>query len=156
MSWRTVGVLLAVALVLLAVASVLPGPDVVAVEPPRGLDRTAQQACTDLHSLLPTDVDGRERRETSPISEQTAAWGSPAVALRCGVVRPAGLTSTSEVVEVDGVGWFLTERPREYVFTTVGRMPYVEVWVPGSTPRDRAAAPLVDLALAISETIPRD
>jgi len=53
------------------------------------------------------------------------------------------------------VEWFLTERPRAYVFTTVGRTAYVELRVPASTPRDRATAPLVDLAPAIDAALPR-
>lgn len=75
--------------------------------------------------------------------------------LRCGVARPAGLTATSQVLEVDEVEWFLTERPGAYVFTTVGRRTYVELRVPLSTPRDQATAPLVDLAPAIRSAVPR-
>ena len=51
--------------------------------------------------------------------------------------------------------WFLTERRRAYVFTTVGRTAYVELRVPRSTPRARATAPLVDLAPAIAAVLPR-
>jgi len=106
--------------------------------------------CARLQDALPDEVDGRERRDTEPASERTAAWGDPPLVLRCGVPRPAGLTPTSEVLEVDGVEWFLTERPRAFVFTTVRRRPYVEVRVPRSTPREQATAPLVDLADAVS------
>jgi hypothetical protein len=106
--------------------------------------------CARLHEALPDEVDGRDRRDTEPASRRTAAWGDPPLLLRCGVPRPPGLTPTSEVLEVDGVEWFLTERSRAFVFTTVRRTPYVEVRVPGSTPRERATAPLVDLADAVN------
>jgi hypothetical protein len=76
------------------------------------------------------------------------------VVLRCGVGRPAGLTSTSEVVEVDGVEWFLSEPAPPYVFTTVGRGTYLQVRVPGSVPRAQATAPLVDLAAAVKRSFP--
>jgi hypothetical protein len=103
-----------------------------------------------VHHALPEQVDGRDRRDTEPASDRTAAWGNPALVLRCGVPRPAGLSPTSEVIEVNGVGWFLAERKAAYVFTTVGRRTYVEVRVPASTPREQATAPLADLAEAVS------
>ena len=101
--------------------------------------------CARLATRLPTELDGRDRRDTDPPSPRTAAWGDPAVVLRCGVGRPAGLTG-SEVVVVDGVGWVLAERARAYVFTSSDLATYVEVSVPRSTPRTAATAPLVDLA----------
>jgi hypothetical protein len=125
----------------------------VSVRPPA--DGPAAQPCAALHRSLPEELDGRERRETSPASQLTTAWGDPAVVLRCGVDRPAALTATSEVLEVDGVEWFLEERPAAFVFTTVGRTPYVQVRVPTATPRERAVAPLVDLAGPVEETLPR-
>ena len=97
---------------------------------------------------LPTELDGRERRDTDPTSSRTAAWGDPAVVLRCGVERPAGLRG-SEVVVVDGVGWVLAEHPGAYVFTTSDLATYVQVRVPRSTPRTAATAPLVDLAAPV-------
>ena len=124
-----------------------------AVRPPA--DGPAAQSCAALHRSLPEELDGRERRETSPASQLTTAWGDPAVVLRCGVDRPPALTATSEVLEVDGVEWFLEERPAAFVFTTVGRTPYVQVRVPAATPRERAVAPLVDLAGPVEETLPR-
>ena len=56
---------------------------------------------------------------------------------------------------MEEVEWFLTERPRAYLFTTVGRTAYVELRVPRSTPREKATAPLVDLAPAIVAALPR-
>lgn len=127
------------------------GQPTLTVAPPRG----GNEACVRLHHRLPDDLDGRDRRDTSPVSRWTAAWGQPPLVLRCGVGRPAGLTATSQVLEVEEVEWFLTERPRAYVFTTVGRTAYVELRVPRSTPRTRATAPLVDLAPAIDAALPR-
>ena len=75
--------------------------------------------------------------------------------LRCGVPRPRGLTATSEVIEVDDVGWFLEEGPAAYVFTTVARTTYVEMRVPARTPRAAATAPLVDVAAAVAASIRR-
>ena len=123
----------------------------VRVTPPPGPDPAA---CARLADALPDELDGRNRRDTEPASARTAAWGNPAVVLRCGVPRPPGLTATSEVIEVEDVGWFLDERPRAFVFTTVGRSTHVEVRVPGATPREQATSPLVDLAGPVAAAVP--
>ena len=109
-----------------------------------------------MHSALPDRLDGAERRATAPESPLTAAWGDPAAVLRCGVPRPAGLTPTSEVLEVEGVEWFLVDGPAGYSFTTVGRRANVELTVPAKVPRSEATAPLVDLAPAIVAEDPAD
>jgi hypothetical protein len=111
--------------------------------------------CGRLHDALPRSLDGRDRVGARPSSTRTAAWGDPPVVLRCGVDRPAGLTATSQVVEVDGVEWFLTEPAPPYVFTTVGRSTYLQVRVPRSVPRSAATAALVDLATAVGTSLPR-
>jgi hypothetical protein len=117
---------------------------------PRG---QAGQACAALVSAAPARVSGQPARSTSPVSRFTAAWGEPAVVLRCGVPRPAALRPSSQCFEVDGVGWFATvgDRPAPQgpysgtlTFTTIGRTANVEVTVPGSD--QPAADALVDLA----------
>ena len=108
--------------------------------------------CGRLHHELPDSLDGRDRRDTEPASARTAAWGTPPVVLRCGVPRPDGLSAGSELIEVDGVSWYLAEPSPPYVFTVVDRGTFVQVRVPRSVPRDRATAPLVDLADAVQET----
>jgi len=141
----------AAALLLLAVAVQCSGPQSLTVRPPDG---APGDPCTALHAALPEQVNGEGSRPTRPDSDRTAAWGDPAVVLRCGESRPAGLRPTSEVIEVEGVGWFLTERTRTYVFTTVGRPTYVEMRVPTGIPREQATSPLVDVAAAIREHVP--
>ena len=89
-------------------------------------------------------------RATTPASPLTAAWGDPAAVLRCGVPRPAGLSPTSDVIEVEGVAWFLVESAKGYTFTTVGRTANVELTVPAQVDRSEATAPLVDLAAAVT------
>jgi hypothetical protein len=108
--------------------------------------------CARLADRLPDELDGRDRRDTAPSSSRTAAWGDPAVVLRCGVDRPAGLTGKEEIV-VDGVGWVLAERRAAYVFTTAELGTYVQVRVARETPRASATAPLVDLAEPVAATL---
>jgi hypothetical protein len=112
--------------------------------------------CGQLDDALPSKVDGRHSVTVTPASRLTAAWGDPAVVLRCGVPRPRGLTRTSEVIEVDRVSWFLDETDDAFVFTTIDRVANVEVRVPTSVPREDATAPLVDLARPVIESLPTE
>jgi Protein of unknown function (DUF3515) len=143
-------VALAVPAVLLAGCS---EPPAVAVTP-ADVTIDARVYCQHLDVLLPSRLDGRRTIPTTPSSRYTAAWGDPAVVMRCGVTRPAGLTRTSEVIEVDRVDWFLVETDDTYVFTTVNRATNVEVSVPTSVPRTEATAPLVGLAPGVRAAIP--
>ena len=73
----------------------------------------------------------------------SAAWGKPAIVLRCGVAAPPGLTPTSECLEVNGVGWYAEEATGGMIFTTIGRAAFVEVSVPTKYAPESGA--LVDL-----------
>jgi hypothetical protein len=110
--------------------------------------------CARLHAGLPSSLAGRGARDVMPSSRRTAAWGSPAVTLRCGVQRPAGLRKESQLVVVDGVGWYLRSDDAPYVFTAVDRITYVEVRVPLGVPRSEATAPLADLAAPLKSALP--
>jgi len=125
----------------------------VSIDVPTARGAAARQ-CSALHARLPGEVDDRSRVKTHPASDLTAAWGSPPVALRCGVPRPQGLKPTSEILEVNGVEWFLRESARGYAFTSVGRAVNVEVLVPPSVDRTEATAPLVDVADAVGQVPP--
>jgi hypothetical protein len=125
----------------------------VPVTPPAAA--AAAPGCATLHGALPTTLDGRASRVTTPRSTSTAAWGDPALVLRCGVRRPAALRLTSELIVVDHVAWLPEDRPQWYVFTTVGRTAYVELLVPRSLPREDSTAALPGLAAAVSSSVPR-
>jgi hypothetical protein len=79
---------------------------------------------------LPEQLVGQHQRETDPESALTAAWGDPAITVRCGVPDPAALTAASDLFRVDGVAWFPEELTSGYVFTTYRRHTNVEVTVP--------------------------
>jgi hypothetical protein len=130
-------------------AGCAPGPVEV---PPPAPDPRAAAACTRLHAALPDVLDGLSRRGTSPASELTEAWGSPAVVLRCGVPTPRELRPTSQLFTADGVDWLPVEGEHAWTFTATGRIALVEVTVPKD--HDPAVGPLVDLAPAVSEALP--
>lgn len=142
---------------LLALAGLVPvallaagcGDGAVEIQPPRP-DAATTRLCEGLR--LPEKVHGRSRRDASPGSPLTAAWGSPAIALRCGVPRPPGLRPDTRLSTVNGVDWFGQPSDRPVTWTAVARQAYVEVTVPAkySPPGDV----LIELGDAIKTTIP--
>ena len=65
-----------------------------------GASSTASlDACTQLTADLPEQVAEQKSRSTAPESPLTAAWGEPAILLRCGVPRPEALTAASRAGE---------------------------------------------------------
>lgn len=134
-----------------AMAAVACAVDRVVVPVPR-TDPTTLRWCRALHDRLPYRVKGAPRRPTRPDSPQVAAWGSPAIALRCGVNRPRALTPTSELVVVDGLPWLPEPPNRPTRFTTYGLRAYVELTVPPAYAP--AGEVLGELGPAIKATIP--
>jgi hypothetical protein len=110
--------------------------------------------CAALHTRLPAKVNGLPRHDLKPESVLTAGWGDPSIVLRCGVPRPAVDRSTStDGVDVDGVGWSIEQRPGGgFRLTTTLRKAYVEVTLPKKYAGD--LGPLTDLAGAVKQTIP--
>jgi hypothetical protein len=108
------------------------GPGAVTLTPtpsPSGADRAG---CLRLASSLPGTVGvGLHRRTVKPASPFTAAWGSPPVALSCGV---SGLARSYRpdvtLAEVDGVGWFTEDVGDRVRYSTPTRLPQVVVTMP--------------------------
>ncbi|GAA3197102.1 hypothetical protein GCM10010468_08070 [Actinocorallia longicatena] len=105
---------------------------------------------------LPSSVDGQKRRDTDPASPYVAAWGSPAIALRCGVPRPSGSDGLiGQVVEINGLQWMPEEGDRPATWTLVGRKAYVEITIPGKyTPEGRPAGDVLTEFTAPLSTLP--
>jgi hypothetical protein len=107
-------------------------------------------ACAALVDAVPDKVLTASRRNTTPASELTAAWGDPPIELACGVSPPAGMaTAQSQCFEVNGVGWYAEQAQNGYVFTTIGRKLYVELSVPDDYAPEANA--LTDLSDAVSK-----
>ena len=92
-------------------------------------------ACSALVRDLPKGVADQQRRHVDAGDGYAAAWGDPAIELRCGVPRPAGFDKFSACQRVNGVDWFVPEsqqtgKPTDITMTTVGRVPRVEVRLP--------------------------
>ncbi|MET0296196.1 MAG: DUF3515 family protein [Microbacterium sp.] len=96
----------------------------VALEPAEDAGNTA---CADLIVRLPGTVDGEKRRWTD--AQATGAWGDPtAVILACGVTPPG--PTEARCITLGGVDWVVDEsRAPQYLVTSYGRTPAVEVLI---------------------------
>ncbi|MFF5448412.1 DUF3515 family protein [Streptomyces sp. NPDC012888] len=142
---------------LLAVAGCAPGDADVRVEPPPAPPAEVAKLCAALHGELPDRVAGLARSGTEPRSELTAAWGGPAIVLRCGIPKPAAMADPKqEGVHVNGVAWLLEELPDSagggFRFTTGMRLAYIQVYVDEAHAKD--AGMLVGLSDAVARTVP--
>lgn len=108
--------------------------------------------CAALQEALPDTVDDAVERDVDPPSEYAAAWGQPAIVLRCGVPMPASYSPDATLYDIDGVGWLLDEGDGGSFFTAADREVLIEVAVPDDYAPE--ANVLADLAPAILETVP--
>jgi hypothetical protein len=117
--------------------------------PPAAPDASTA-ACTDLLSRLPDRVLDRARAEVG--TEGVAAWGDPAIVLRCGL--PASGPSNDPCLAVNGVDWTLSDDGDPVRFRLFGRTPGVEVTVPraGASQPAGALAPLADAVRPLPST----
>src|SRR5690606_4308595 len=109
--------------------------------------------CARIVLALPDSLDGQPRHTTS--SQATRAWGEPldAVTLRCGVPVPAPTTATcttADDLQGHAVDWVSVEDETGWTFTTYGRHPAVEVFVPASVVAERSTSFLLELGPAVS------
>lgn len=113
--------------------------------------RSERTACAGLVKALPDHVSDQAERKTRG-SELGAAWGDPAIVLRCGVGKPAGYDKFASCQTANGVDWFVpekmvTDQSADVVLNTIGRRPAVELRLPAEY-RPPAAA-MVDVAGAV-------
>ncbi|NUU24197.1 MAG: DUF3515 family protein [Streptomycetaceae bacterium] len=126
----------------LTLVSVLDGDDPVKVKLPRPPDDVRariEKVCKDLDAQLPSEVLGHGARKTVPDSKLTAAWGNPAIVLRCGVPKPVSLRPgdpnydpEQNALGANGVDWtfeFLG-KDKGVRLTTLHREVNVELTVP--------------------------
>ena len=126
------------------------GKEPVTIDSPR-VDAATETACRALLGDLPTTVDGQDKRLVSPADALGAAWGDPAIVVRCGVGSPAGLTRFSACDEANGVGYFLpptqvADDSATITLTTLEYDPRLEISVPSDYRPEGVAAAMAQLA----------
>jgi hypothetical protein len=109
----------------------LPG---VTVAAPPAPDKATQAACVKVFAKLPVQLGGLAPRRTETDSSFVAAWGNPAIVLRCGVSKPAtfGSPAAAALVDVNGVLWQPDPQQKQTVYTSVDRSVYIEISVPAN------------------------
>lgn len=136
-------------------ASPTPGHVLPALSPSAPqVNAAAQGPCTKLLTTVPVELGSLAPRvvHPQPDSAFVVAWGDPAVVLRCGVGRPAGLSpgSADFVLGANGVNFLHTAQGKTQVFTAIDRAAYIEIQVPASY----SQPPLGPLADAIAKALP--
>ncbi len=106
--------------------------------------------CKALFADAPRRVADQERLDVP--DQVAAAWGDPAIIVRCGVEKPDALKPSSRCFDVNGVGWLAETTADGYLFTTIGRRFHVSVEVPKAY--DPAADALADLASSVKKHDP--
>jgi hypothetical protein len=129
-----------------ASAAALPS---IKLAPPPALSAGQQQACQELISALPTNLGDLPARPVESSSPYVAAWGEPAVTLRCGVARPPSFVATADVQQINGVSWFAERRGSTTAWVVVDRPVYVEVLAPAAD----ASAPVARLSTAVTAAL---
>lgn len=118
------------------------------------------EACSAFAADLPASLAEMDRVEIEPADALAAAYGDPAIVVRCGVPVPEGFDLTASCETANGVGYFIpdeqyTDQGLDIVLTTAGYEPRVEVHVPAkyrpnAVPAAMAAlAPLVKANLTL-------
>jgi hypothetical protein len=117
----------------------------------------ADAPCTTLLGDLPTAIATSDGTLAGRPAQSTwtyvAAWGQPAVVLRCGVPRPAALTVNSGafVIAVDNVNFFQSKSGSNFIYTAIDRAAYIEISVPTSY----SQPPIGPIASAIATALPQ-
>ena len=123
----------------------------ISVAPPPS-NAAAAAPCTKLLSALPVSLNGLASRPALSTSPYVVAWGQPAVVLRCGVGKPAGLVPGSDklTINTNGVFYWVEPQKKQVVWTAIDRAAFVEVTVPAVY----QAAPMSAISDAISRALP--
>jgi hypothetical protein len=143
------------AVVLLLVAGC--GNDPVPI-PARPVAAHDLRACRRFIADLPDAIGDRQWRLTVPAAPLGAAWGDPAIVLRCGVTVPKSFNRFATCEEANGVGWYVpdsqaTDQSADVEMTAVGYRPIVTVTVPAEQRPEGPAAAMAALAAAVRKDL---
>jgi uncharacterized protein DUF3515 len=126
---------------------------VVPVPAPAATSEDCVRLAKDLPGTLPSG-DRRLERATlaEPAPAGAVAWTdrrSDPVVLRCGLEKPAELTSTTNLRFLSGVAWLPVEGTGKTTWYAVDRPVYVAMTVP----TDAGTGPLQDISAAITRAL---
>lgn len=128
------------------------GPVAVAAAPAPG---ASGRYCTALMPALPGRLVSQDRRPLADSQPGVAAWGDPAVILRCGLMDPAELTCSSELMQFTdasggSVAWLRLSDPSAVTYIAVDRPVRIAVTLPAGT----GPGPIQQLSQVIAARLP--
>ena len=123
-----------------------------------GVSASGRSACAKLVAALPEKLADQARRTVTG-SAYAAAWGDPAIVLRCGVSRPKSFRSDPCFTR-NGIGWSIPGKQADdlgddLVMTLAFRDPIVQVQLPAHYRPDGPSEVMADLdAVVRADTAP--
>ena len=116
-----------------------------------GLSASTLVDCRALKGSLPEQItSGAHQRTAEPVSDTTAAWGDPAITLRCGVTKGS---PEDDPYTFNDVHWAMHDTGASRTWTTTDRKVNIAVQIPDDY--SSQAELLGGLARAITTTLKR-
>nr|WP_281367219.1 DUF3515 domain-containing protein [Nocardioides kongjuensis] len=120
------------------------------------LSRADQAACDAFTADLPATLYDEERVDIEPADAPAAAYGDPAIVVRCGVGVPKGFDETASCESANGVGYYIpdeqyTDQGLDLTLTAAGYRPRVEVSIPSRYRPNAGPAAMAVLAPLIKQ-----
>jgi hypothetical protein len=110
--------------------------------------------CATLMSALPKDLSGLSERTLADPTPGVAAWGDPAVVLRCGLTDPVELTCSSALEQISGVAWLALSDQSGTTFVAADRPVRIAVTIPASGGGVTHTGPIQQLSETIAADLP--
>ncbi len=115
------------------------------------MSKADRATCKAFAADLPERFAEKERVEIEPKDAPAAAYGDPAIVVRCGVAKPKGFSLASSCESANGVGFYIpdeqyTDQGLDVVLTTPGYRPRIEAVIPADYRPNAVAAAMAALA----------
>ncbi len=161
--WRLVAAItvpLVAIVVVIILASVVGSRPIASVSDPLPVSAVdapgaTSPACAALTAALPDQLGGLPRRQLvqgdDPQLAGVAAWGEPAVILRCGLPTPQELTCSAAVQQVDQVTWLPLTGGGATTYLAVDRSVRVALTIPDG---ETSTWPWQEMSRLIPSTLP--
>ncbi|WP_196073104.1 DUF3515 domain-containing protein [Nakamurella alba] len=121
----------------------------------------ATAACASVMAALPDQLGDLQRRATLGDATAAAAWGNPAVVLRCGISDPIQMTQTNAqgvqagceagLTDISGVSWMQISDVGQSTYLDVDRTVRIALTLPDGL----GSAPIQDISAIVQQTLPR-
>ena len=120
------------------------------------LSAADRATCDAFTAALPATLAEQERDDVEPSDAPAAAYGDPAIVVRCGVPQPKGFDLTASCEQANGVGYFIPDEQYDdqgldLTITAAGYRPRVEITVPADYRPNAGPAAMSVLAPLIKE-----